>query len=84
MKMALFWDVASYSLVSTDRRFRGAYCLHHQGDAGQDPGAHTSLPGLSLRGRDTVGNPLPPRGGNLHNDVITKLDRTRHLFLILG
>jgi hypothetical protein len=31
MKMAVFWDVAPCSLVDTDRRFRGAYCLHHQG-----------------------------------------------------
>jgi hypothetical protein len=29
MKMAVFWDVAPCSPVETDRRFRGAYCLHH-------------------------------------------------------
>jgi hypothetical protein len=28
----VFWDVASCGLVDTDRRFRDAYCLHHQGD----------------------------------------------------
>jgi hypothetical protein len=33
MKMAVFWDVAPCSLLDIDRRFRGAYCLHHQGDA---------------------------------------------------
>jgi hypothetical protein len=32
MKMAVFWDVASYSLVDIDRRLRGTYCLHHQDD----------------------------------------------------
>jgi hypothetical protein len=32
MKMAVFWDVAPCSLVDIGRRFRGAYCLHHQGD----------------------------------------------------
>jgi hypothetical protein len=32
MKMAVFWYVAPCSLVDTDRCFRGAYCLHHQGD----------------------------------------------------
>jgi hypothetical protein len=32
MKMAVFWDVAPCSLIDTDRHFRGAYCLHHQGD----------------------------------------------------
>jgi hypothetical protein len=26
-----FWDVAPGSLVETDRRFRRAYCPHHQG-----------------------------------------------------
>jgi hypothetical protein len=31
MKMRAFLDIASYSLVGVDRRFRGAYCLH-QGD----------------------------------------------------
>jgi hypothetical protein len=32
MKMTVFWDVAPCSLVEIYRRFRGAYCLHHQGD----------------------------------------------------
>jgi hypothetical protein len=32
MKMAVFCNVASCSLVDTERRFRSAYCLHHQGD----------------------------------------------------
>jgi hypothetical protein len=30
MKMDVFWEVALYSLVDIDRRFRGAYCLFHQ------------------------------------------------------
>jgi hypothetical protein len=34
MKFRLFWDVAPCSHVEVDRRFRGAYCLHHQGDDG--------------------------------------------------
>jgi hypothetical protein len=34
MKMNVFWDVAQCNPVETDRRFRGAYCLHHQGDNG--------------------------------------------------
>jgi hypothetical protein len=29
VKMAAFLDIASSSL-EVDRRFRGAYCLHHQ------------------------------------------------------
>jgi hypothetical protein len=32
IKMTVFWDVAPWSLVEIDRRFRGAVCLHHQGD----------------------------------------------------
>jgi hypothetical protein len=30
MKIAVFWDVAPYSLVQISRRFRGAGCLHDQ------------------------------------------------------
>jgi hypothetical protein len=30
MKFTVFWDVAPCSHVEVDR-FRGAYCLHHQG-----------------------------------------------------
>jgi hypothetical protein len=29
IKMAVFCDIAPCNLVETDRRFRGAYCLHH-------------------------------------------------------
>jgi hypothetical protein len=32
MKCVVFWDVAPCSHVEVDRRFRGAYCLHHKGD----------------------------------------------------
>jgi hypothetical protein len=35
MKMAVFWDVMPCSLVEIDRRFRGAFCLHHQGATSQ-------------------------------------------------
>jgi hypothetical protein len=31
-KFRAFWDVVPCSHVQFDRRFRGAYCLHHQGD----------------------------------------------------
>jgi hypothetical protein len=33
-KMAVFWVVAPCSLVEVYQRFRGACCLHHQGDQG--------------------------------------------------
>jgi hypothetical protein len=29
MEMAAFWDAVLCRLVDSDRRFRGAYCLHH-------------------------------------------------------
>jgi hypothetical protein len=32
MTFKIFWDVAPCSQVEVDRRFRGAYLLHHQGD----------------------------------------------------
>jgi hypothetical protein len=32
MKMTAVWDVAPCSLAEVVRRFRGAYCLHHQAD----------------------------------------------------
>jgi hypothetical protein len=31
MKVKAFWDVMPRILVEVDRRFRGVYCLHHQG-----------------------------------------------------
>jgi hypothetical protein len=30
VKIAGFWDVAPYSLIEIDGRFRGTYCLHHR------------------------------------------------------
>jgi hypothetical protein len=42
--MAVFWVVAPCSLVEIDRRFRGASCLHHQGDQRpDDAGSSTSV-----------------------------------------
>jgi hypothetical protein len=32
MDVAAFWNVALCSLVDVQKHFRGAYCLHHQGD----------------------------------------------------
>jgi hypothetical protein len=31
-KNTIFWDAAPCRLVEIYRRFRGAYCLHHQGE----------------------------------------------------
>jgi hypothetical protein len=44
MTMAVFWVVAPCSLVDVYRRFRGVYCLHHQGDySTQQPRRKPSL-----------------------------------------
>jgi hypothetical protein len=32
MNVAVFWDIAPYSPVDTDQRFRDVYHGHHQGD----------------------------------------------------
>jgi hypothetical protein len=32
LKMTDFWDVAPCSLVEIYQRFRGAYCLHYEGN----------------------------------------------------
>jgi hypothetical protein len=35
--VAVFWVVALCSLVEVHRRFRGACCLHHQGNRPEEP-----------------------------------------------
>jgi hypothetical protein len=35
MKVAVVWYVVPCSLVDIDRRFRGVYRIHHQGDDGR-------------------------------------------------
>jgi hypothetical protein len=43
----VFWNTAPCSLVGVDRRFRGAYFIHHQGDDPDDGGStHLSYVGL--------------------------------------
>jgi hypothetical protein len=34
MKIIIYWDIAPCSLVEINQCFRGAYCLHHQGNDG--------------------------------------------------
>jgi hypothetical protein len=34
--MAVFWDVVPCSMVEIGRRFRGAYCFHHQSNIPED------------------------------------------------
>jgi hypothetical protein len=39
MNMKSYWDIASCSLIKVVRRFRGAYCLHHENDHTDDGGS---------------------------------------------
>jgi hypothetical protein len=39
LKMTVFWDVTPYGLIQDYRLYRGAYCLHHQGDRTDDGGS---------------------------------------------
>jgi hypothetical protein len=48
MNMAAFSDFVLCSLVCTDRHFRVAYCLHHQGDEWHRPGPIQFLPSSLL------------------------------------
>jgi hypothetical protein len=51
MKCTVFWDVALCSQLGVDRRFRGSYYLHHQGDECLDNGpasGHISIQTFSL------------------------------------
>jgi hypothetical protein len=51
VKMAVFWVVAPCSLVEVYRRFRGACCLHYQGDV-------TSLTALMVEAAGTSEMPV--------------------------
>jgi hypothetical protein len=49
MKIGVFWDIAPYSL-GVDQHFRGAYCLHHQGDRpGDGVSMHLSNMGVLVQ-----------------------------------
>jgi hypothetical protein len=39
MKMEAIWDIAPCSLFEVVRRFRGTFCLHHQGNHPDDVGS---------------------------------------------
>jgi hypothetical protein len=40
---AVVWDVAPCDLVDIDQRFRGAYCLHNQGDRPDGTTSQTAI-----------------------------------------
>jgi hypothetical protein len=42
-KFRVFWDIAPCSHVEVDRRFGGAYCLHHRPDDGRRHTSETSV-----------------------------------------
>jgi hypothetical protein len=58
MKMAVFWNAAPCSLAEMYRRFRGAYCLHYQGDECRDDGASTHLRNVGLLRDQTALYPI--------------------------
>jgi hypothetical protein len=59
LKIAIFWNVAPYGLVETDRRFRGVCCLHHQGDERLAPKPIQNLVTVAAEDR-------PDDGGSKH------------------
>jgi hypothetical protein len=59
MKMTVFSVVMPYSLVEVYQHFRGAYCLHHQGD-----GIHVRGIGLRYRNQSVKAGPVGRRVSN--------------------
>jgi hypothetical protein len=51
--MTAFWDIALCSLFGVDRRFRGEYCLHHQGDYGGSKNEFITLMMAAVRISET-------------------------------
>jgi hypothetical protein len=47
--MTVFWDAVPYSLVETDRHFKGAYSLHHQDDDNHRRSVYTGLHGAEYQ-----------------------------------
>jgi hypothetical protein len=63
--MMIFWDMAPCSLVELDQRFRGAYCLHYQGD----DGGSTRPSETSVYFYETTLRHVP-KGCNLNNETV--------------
>jgi hypothetical protein len=56
--MAVFWVVAPCCLVEVYRRFRGTFCLYHQGDEGLH-GATTQKTAIFILA--AAGTPVPTK-----------------------
>jgi hypothetical protein len=78
MKMAVFWNGASCSLVNNNRRFSGAYCLRHQ--APNDEGSKTPLKRLPAPDY-TVQHPR--RQPSSINNIFISISDPELLFLFL-
>jgi hypothetical protein len=78
VKMAAFCDVASCSLLETDRRFRGACCLYRLHDAFSKP-CETSV-SLSHTARRSIPQDSPPwdPGTSPKTDMTATLVRSCH------
>jgi hypothetical protein len=51
-KMTAFWNIAPWSFVQVDQRFRSMYCLHRRVDRRPDDGSSTYLWNIGLLLRD--------------------------------
>jgi hypothetical protein len=61
MKFRAFWDISPCSFLWVDQSFRGAYCLHHQGDEYTACERLTGYIGIG-RSRWNFGRPVGKRG----------------------
>jgi hypothetical protein len=71
MKFRVFWNVVSCSRVEVDRRFRDAYCHHHQGD-------HHRIPETSVHFNVTTRRYIP-EDSKLHSSCRENLKSHKSL-----
>jgi hypothetical protein len=55
MKIRAVRDISTYSLVEVDRRFRGACCLHNQGDDDDDDNGGSKSKAVPLHAMEALG-----------------------------
>jgi hypothetical protein len=75
--MTVFGDVAPCSLVEVYRRFRGACCLHHQGDDTRDNHHNTRRRKNLKSHKITLISKLYPATSDLQNFILLTLSPRR-------